>query len=877
MNMPGNAPLSRSLPQLTTDPVARPQAVGVAAAEQPAVRPGVRQDAVRLLAIVAQLSLLALVIRQFGIESAAFFQLSVLAFAGFVVHALLPMRFRLPSFAALSLAGIALVLGPQAGAILVGIGLALVGICHLPAPFSVRVGALALAGAGLALMRANLITAPWTAAIWPILGSMFMFRLGVYLYDLKHDTEPPSVARALSYFFLLPNVCFPLFPVVDFKTFRRTYFNDDQFRIYQNGVRWMFRGIVQLVLYRVVYQHLTMSAADVQDVPGLVQYLTANFLLYLRVSGSFHLIVGMLHLYGFNLPPTHYLFYLASSFNDFWRRINIYWKDFMMKLFYYPAYFKLRKLGATTALVISTVIVFLSTWVLHSYQWFWLRGTFPLNWQDGAFWGVLAVLVVANSLHEARHGRARSLSKRTWTAASLAGHSLRTLGTFCVICVLWSLWTSESLGEWLSLWSLPGGWGTGMRAFIPILVCAVIFAGAWMTARAGASSAGAAHGAAAAASAGFWRPAVVTGLSILALAAVGERAVYSRVGVPDTVMASVTSPRLNAREASRLEAGYYEGLLRVDRFNSQLWEVYMRNPVDVNDWGESGRTVRWTTDFRMKELRPNLRTHLRDWPFTTNEWGMRDQPYSKVPAPGTRRIALLGSSVVMGSGVSDGENFESLIEARLNREHAPEPFQRYEILNFSVGGYGPLEQVGLVDQRLFAFEPTGLIFISHWSDTGRSITHLAKAVTRGIDVPYNELRRIADAAGIDRSVPQAVAEARLAPFGAELASFAYRHIASICRARGITPIWIYVPVLRDQAAADEPGDLARLAREAGFEVLDLSNVFDGLDRSRLKVSEADYHPNREGHMLIADRMYRELMELDARRSHGLFTTMASRH
>ena len=92
---------------------------------------------------------------------------------------------------------------------------------------------------------------PWSRAIWPILGSMFMFRLIVYLYDLRHDTAPFSLSRSLAYFFLLPNVCFPLFPVVDFKTFRRTYFDADAARIYQTGVDWMVRGVIHLILLSV--------------------------------------------------------------------------------------------------------------------------------------------------------------------------------------------------------------------------------------------------------------------------------------------------------------------------------------------------------------------------------------------------------------------------------------------------------------------------------------------------------------------------------------------------------------------------------------------------------------------------------------------------
>src|SRR5689334_24323538 len=60
------------------------------------------------IVILLQLGLLSLLLRQFQIESAAFLRLALLAFGGFAVHALLPMRYRLAFFLALSLAGIVL-------------------------------------------------------------------------------------------------------------------------------------------------------------------------------------------------------------------------------------------------------------------------------------------------------------------------------------------------------------------------------------------------------------------------------------------------------------------------------------------------------------------------------------------------------------------------------------------------------------------------------------------------------------------------------------------------------------------------------------------------------------------------------------------------
>ena len=103
----------------------------------------------KVLGLGVELSLLLFVIYYFKLESQAFFHLAALASAGFLVHYFLPFRFRLPFFLALSLAGTALVLGWQAGW-LIALGMALIGICHLPAPFSVL---------GLVVSRSGLLLA----------------------------------------------------------------------------------------------------------------------------------------------------------------------------------------------------------------------------------------------------------------------------------------------------------------------------------------------------------------------------------------------------------------------------------------------------------------------------------------------------------------------------------------------------------------------------------------------------------------------------------------------------------------------------------------------------------------------------------------------
>src|SRR5438309_6540186 len=420
----------------------------------------------QFLAVVAQFGLIVMVVNYWQLDSRPLARLMALAFAGFVIHHLLPVRCSLPFFYMLSLLAVISSLGhlgPNVGRAwltgklttagflyhlipgltLVGIGLGLIGICHLPIRFAARVGLVAVAGAALAFLRAHSQWFPDVTEMWVILGSMFMFRLMIYLYDLKHRTAPFSPARAISYFFLLPNVCFPLFPVVDYKTFCSTYYNEEWPRVYQTGLKWMFRGVIQLLLYRVIYQYAPLDVSKLSSALDVAGCMLGMYLLYLRISGTFHLIVGLLHMFGFNLPETHHLYYLSTSFTDLWRRINIYWKDFVMKLFFYPIHFKLRKIGPIRAMLVATLATFLATWTLHSWQWFWIRGKPLLDWKDFSFWIILALLVLATSLYEAIRGRQRTLVPSRITLHRRLIFGLQAVGVFSFMCILWTLWTCQ--------------------------------------------------------------------------------------------------------------------------------------------------------------------------------------------------------------------------------------------------------------------------------------------------------------------------------------------------------------------------------------------------------------------------------------------------
>ena len=214
------------------------------------------QGLLKFATLAMQLGALVTIMRLCFFEHQAFYEkVMPLALYGFCIHHFLPRdgELRLSFFILLSLAGLVSVFGFTDSAWLAGITLLLIGICHLPVALGRRAAILLVAGGALTAARFGYFPTPWSKAIWPILASMLMFRLIIYLYDLKHKKVPPGgigLTRTLSYFFMLPNVAFPLFPVVDYSTFCRTYYDDDEYRIYQKGLKWMFWGVIHLLIYR---------------------------------------------------------------------------------------------------------------------------------------------------------------------------------------------------------------------------------------------------------------------------------------------------------------------------------------------------------------------------------------------------------------------------------------------------------------------------------------------------------------------------------------------------------------------------------------------------------------------------------------------------
>ncbi|MBX3436143.1 MAG: hypothetical protein KF861_01545 [Planctomycetaceae bacterium] len=780
-----------------------------------------------------------------------------LIFAGALVHSQLPRHWRLPFFAALSMGTILFVLGLAGGATVLAVGGGLIALCSLPVPFVVRVALLVVAGAALVTVRAVS-----DSPVWVVVGAMFMFRLAIYLYDTRRTTSRPPLAQTVSYFFMAPNVTFPFFPVVDYRTFCDTYNNENTAIISQRGTSWMLRGILHLLMYRFIKMNLIAEPWELQNIQSVALFLIANYGLYLQVSGQFHLITGMLHLFGFNLPRTHDNYFLASSVNDIWRRINIYWKDFLQKLFFFPCFFALRRrgIGAPAAIVCGVLLVFVATWLLHSWQTFWLLGEFPLQAQDAVLWLGVGVLVAANSLLEYRRARHPVRAKQSPTWGDDLKHAAMTVGMLISVSLFWVAWTRPGLLTQTAalLGELPGS-SRGIVS-VPLCLAGLVIGGA--AARATLRRLDAARLFARRLT--FQDTFAVHAVVLGGMVAVGLP--WFSAVLPDGANLALQNFRsdiyFQQDPLAQLQS-YYEDLNTVTVQSGPLLTALTPQETHRQRGGDEFLTItRRVNPWMGREPIPGWKGELAGHTIAINSHGMRDRATVTLRKPAeTVRIALVGSSVVMGYAVADDEVFGLEFERLLNKNRNDD-LPRIEVLNFGMGGQGPLHRVALVEQKVMAFQPDAIFYFAHQDELRSSLSHFSGLVSSRTPLKYSFLEEIVRDARITPETSPGVTLVRLGESSRlrRLVGGAYETLAAECRRNNVLPVWIYFPIPGIPDAPDLAPELIPLATEAGFVVLNLSDWHAGYDPMALRSGSADHHLSAEGHELFANQLFEAVLQ-----------------
>jgi hypothetical protein len=374
------------------------------------------------------------------------------------------------------------------------------------------------------------------------------------------------------------------------------------------------------------------------------------------------------------------------------------------------------------------------------------------------------------------------------------------------------------------------------------------------------------------------RPARVCFLQTLALLALGL--VPVPFGWARSALESARTPGLNRADRESSSAGYYQGLIgggdSLHGPQSELSVRIMGPPVDWVRFHAADVTFPLPDrDFLQFELKANVSKSLFGKPFTTNSHGMRDREYTVEKPPVTFRVAVLGSSIDMGWGVDVDETYVNLLEDWLNA-HAEKRGvrRRYQVLNFAVAAYSPLQRLESYRRKAREFRPDLVIYSATMLDTRLMEIHLSDLFRGHADLNYDYLRAAVAQAGLtdydteldadDRLVHKDSFKRKLRPLYWPIYDATLGALAADCRSEGVALACMVIPRVgkadSPEARADTVARLRAIAAHHAVPMLDLSGTFDGQDPAQFEIAAWDDHPNALGHRRLFLALARALVD-----------------
>jgi GDSL-like Lipase/Acylhydrolase family len=334
------------------------------------------------------------------------------------------------------------------------------------------------------------------------------------------------------------------------------------------------------------------------------------------------------------------------------------------------------------------------------------------------------------------------------------------------------------------------------------------------------------------------------------------------------VIDSVRSPELNRAEREGQAYGYYDGLIGVRHgSDSSRGDTVPRLTGNPSGWlpFKQANVVQYREgEFLQFELLPSVERTLFGQPFVTNQFGMHDDPVDVAKSDGTFRIAVLGSSIEMGWGVKHQDTYVNRLEEWLNLHSARlgvTPPRRFEVLNFGVAAYSPMQRLEALRDKVMRFNPDLVIYSATTLDIRLMEIHLCDMMRNNVDLKYGFLHQMAELAGVQpddlrinsdgEMINKGRLKRKLRPFYWGLYDKTMQAIAADCRVAGVPIVMAIIPRVgkSDQPALrSEPvARLKAIAAHQGLTIIDLSDAFDSLDPGEIEIAAWDDHPNAIGH------------------------------
>ena len=314
----------------------------------------------------------------------------------------------------------------------------------------------------------------------------------------------------------------------------------------------------------------------------------------------------------------------------------------------------------------------------------------------------------------------------------------------------------------------------------------------------------------------------------------------TRIGrVAEKSFAKIRKPHFKGEDLEALDAGYYEGLRKE---------------------GSVDPSLQFRNDFLEYDYKSNLRLEGAGLGRTTNSFGMFDREYTIEKPPHVWRIALLGDSMALGPF---GNNYESLLEKQLNQGHLTPEIQKFEVLNFAIGGYRITQVMEAMSQKAARFRPdVYLVAITSVSVSHRWSFHIGHLLQRKIDLKYDFLRQVIAEAHVQPTDSMETIDRKLTPYSPMVFQWCLEQMKEEASKEGAKMVILFIPepISQDVLVA-QFAQARQITDKLGVPVIDLLDTFHGLQNLLdYRLSRDDLHFNARGHELVYENLYRKIAQ-----------------
>lgn len=333
---------------------------------------------------------------------------------------------------------------------------------------------------------------------------------------------------------------------------------------------------------------------------------------------------------------------------------------------------------------------------------------------------------------------------------------------------------------------------------------------------------------------------VVILLSLILVAKLPPSIAKTRIGrLAEKSFAKIRKVDFKGEALEALDAGYYEGLRKE---------------------GSLDPSLQFRNDFLEYDYKPNLHLQGPGLGRTTNSFGMYDREYTVEKLPHVWRIALLGDSMALGPF---GQNYESLLEKHLNETHLTHDIQKFEVLNFAIGGYRITQIMDAMSEKAARFRPdVYLVAITSVSVSHRWSYHIGHLLQRKVDLKYDFLRHVIADAHVQPTDSMETIDRKLKPYTPKVFEWCLQQMKEEASKQGAKMVILFIPepIAPDVLAAGF-AQARGITHKLDVPVIDLLDTFAAFQNLLdFSASRDDLHFNTRGHELVYENLYHKIAQ-----------------